>query len=332
MAMTLVESAKYSNDVLQVGVIEKLVYDDPVLERMRFIEIVGNGLTYDVETTMSTVDFRNVGDTWTESTSTVTQTTAHTKILGGDADVDRYLQATRSNMQDLMQEQIDAKTKALRKKFLETMIYGYNAGDSREFDGLQYLLRSSTSPYDNVVAVATSSGTAKLLLMERLEKAVDLCRGGKAELVLMTKQMRRTINKFLNGVGGITKEAIQGKTLQTVFDVPIAVTDYIGDGESADLQYGTDENGNAVYGYNYEDRAGSGVDDDGGTSIFCVRFEPEALVGVQSGGGIQVERMGSLETKDAERVRIKWYPSIMLQKIITCSKVTGIDVDGTVAA
>ena len=104
MALTLVEASKYSNDVLQRGIIELIVKDDPILDRLPFKDIVGNGLTYDVETTMSGADFYSVGDTWVESTGTVTQHTAHTKILGGDADVDNYLKATRSNVQDLMAE------------------------------------------------------------------------------------------------------------------------------------------------------------------------------------------------------------------------------------
>ena len=331
MALTLVEAAKYSNDILQVGVIELLVKDDPVLERLQFVDIVGNGLTYNVETTLSGARYYDVGDTWVESTSTVTQTTALTKILGGDADVDNFLQTTRSNVQDLMQEQIEAKIKAIRRTFLESMIYGYNIGSSKEFDGLHYLIRSSTSGQDNTVAVGTSSTESKLLLLERLEKAVDLSRGdGLPDLLLMSKQMRRSINKYLNGVGGMTKEMIGGKTVQTLFDVPIAVTDWIADNESAYLQYGTNESGTAVYGHNYADTPGE--DDDGGTTIFVLRFGPKQFTGLQSGGGLMVENLGALETKDATRVRIKWYPSVMLQQIISCTKVTGIDVDGTVAA
>ena len=48
--------------------------------------------------------------------------------------------------------------------------------------------------------------------------------------------------------------------------------------------------------------------------------------------GITTDRIGNLETKDAKRTRIKWYPGLMLQSLISCSKVTGIDADGTVAA
>ncbi len=46
MALTLTEAAKLSNDVLLKGVIETLVKDSPILQKLPFIEIVGNGLTY----------------------------------------------------------------------------------------------------------------------------------------------------------------------------------------------------------------------------------------------------------------------------------------------
>ena len=135
MAMTLVEASKYSNDVLQKGVIELLVKDDPILERLQFKTIKGNGLTYNVETTMSGADFYAVGDTWVESTSTVTPTTAVTTILGGDADVDNFLKATRSDTNDLMGEQIDAKIKTIRRTFNETLLYGYVTTETKRFDG-----------------------------------------------------------------------------------------------------------------------------------------------------------------------------------------------------
>jgi hypothetical protein len=147
--------------------------------------------------------------------------------------------------------------------------------------------------------------------------------------VVMSKLMRRSINKYLNGVGGITKTDIQGKTVQTLFDVPIVVTDHLRNNESADVQYGTNEASAAVYGHNYADADGD--DDDGATSMFFLRFAPEACCGIQS-LGITTDRIGNLETKDAKRTRIKWYPGLMLQSLISCSKVTGIDADGTVTA
>src|SRR3989338_7910579 len=101
MALTLAEAAKLSNDVLLTGVIETVIQDSPVLQVMPFIEIVGNGLTYNRENAAATAAFFDVGDTWTESTPTFTQITATLKILGGDADVDQYVATTRSNAQDI---------------------------------------------------------------------------------------------------------------------------------------------------------------------------------------------------------------------------------------
>jgi hypothetical protein len=330
MALTLVEATKYSNDVLQKGVVELLVKDDPILEQLQFKDIVGNGLTYNQESTLSGAQFYEVGDTWTESTSAVTQVTAVTKILGGDADVDNFLKATRSNEQDLMQEQIAAKTKAIKRTYLDAFFYGYfTGGNTKDFDGLQYLIRRTTSGSENTIATATSSGTSILLSLERAEAAKDLIKLNEPDVVVMSKLMRRSINKFLNGVGGITKTDVQGKTVQTLFDVPVVVSDHIRNNESADLQYGTNEASANVYGHNYAD--GDGDDDDGGTSMFFLKFAPEACSGIQS-LGVTVDRIGKLETKDAERVRIKWYPGLMLQNLVSCSKVTGIDANGSVAA
>jgi hypothetical protein len=49
MAMTLAEASKLSNDMLIQGVVETIIKDSPVLQRLPFIEIVGNGLTYNQE-------------------------------------------------------------------------------------------------------------------------------------------------------------------------------------------------------------------------------------------------------------------------------------------
>ena len=54
MALTLTEGAKLSNDVLLEGVIETVINDSPVLQQMPFIEIVGNGLTYNRENAAAT--------------------------------------------------------------------------------------------------------------------------------------------------------------------------------------------------------------------------------------------------------------------------------------
>ena len=49
MALTLAEAAKLSNDIVLQGVIETIIQDSPILQALPFVEITGNGLTYNRE-------------------------------------------------------------------------------------------------------------------------------------------------------------------------------------------------------------------------------------------------------------------------------------------
>ena len=318
MALTLVEASKLSNDVLQKGIIELFVRDDPILEKLGFIDIQGNGWTYNVESKEATAQFYGVSETWTESTPEVTQATANLVILGGDADVDNFLLATRSNINDLKQEVIAAKVKAVKRKFMDAFYYGHTTLDAKGFNGLHKLIESGVY---NTHAIGTASTTEKLLKLSELEEAIDMVKGEQPQLIVMSKLMRRYINVYLRGVGGITYEDAANRRVQTLFGVPVAVSDYVRDTENVLHEYKTGD-----WGYD------SGVTTtDTATSIFILSFGPKACQGIQQ-GAMSIEDLGSLETKDAHRFRIKWYASLMLQSILTCSKVTGVDPDGTVAA
>ena len=324
MAYTLAEAAKLSNDVLQAGVIELFVRDDPILEQLPFVDIVGNGLTYNVETTEPTAQFYDVGDTWVEGTGEVTPTTAVLRILGGDADLDNFLKATRSNINDLKAEMIAAKVKALRYQFLTTFLYGYNTGSPKEFDGMHYLINSylAVDSSYNVVPVGTNVTTPTALSMSKLEEAIDKVKGWKPDLIVMSKMMKRYINKYLLAAGGISYDDRANKRVQTLFGIPVGVSDYVKDTENCDKDFGT------YFGYEPTTPAAAS---DGSTSIFILSFGPKQCCGCQN-GTITTVPLGDLETKDASRYRIKWYVSCMLQSIISCSKVTGVDPDGAVAA
>ena len=53
-------------------------------------------------------------------------------------------------------------------------------------------------------------------------------------------------------------------------------------------------------------------------------FGEGALAGLTGPGGLQVERVGSLEQKDASRSRIKWYTSIALFNTLKLAKLVGV--------
>jgi len=166
MALTLAEGAKLSNDVRLEGVIETVINDSPVLQRLPFIEIVGNGLTYNRENAAASADFYAVGDTWSEDTPTFAQVTATLKILGGDADVDNYLARTRNNVQDLEAAVVALKAKAVQQAFDDTFVNGDTGSDANAFDGLDVLCASGQT-----VSMGTNGAT---LTLAKLDEAMGL--------------------------------------------------------------------------------------------------------------------------------------------------------------
>ena len=321
MAQTLVQAAKLSNDVLQAGILELFVRKDPIFERLGYIDILGNGLTYNVETTEPTAQFYSVGDTWVEGTGTTTQHTSNLVILGGDVEIDNFLMATRSNINDLKAETIESKVKAVKHEFMDTFYYGHTTLDTKGFNGLHELIESGTAAYKNTHGIGTATTTEKLLLMSELEEAIDMVRVGEPELMVMSHLMRRYINTYLRGVGGITYDDAANGRIQTIFGIPVVVSHYVRDTENVLHEYATGE-----WGYDNDVTT-----TDTATSIFLLQFGPKAVQGLQQ-NPMSIEDLGPMETKDAHKYRIKWYCGLMLQNILTCAKVSGVDPDGTVAA
>ena len=304
MALTLNEAAKLSTNMLLQGVVETIIKDSPVLQRLPFIEIVGNGLTYNQEKTLPQIDFYDVGDTWVESTPTFEQKTTTLKIMGGDADVDNFLKATRSNLQDLEAAVIELKAKALKDKFEETFIYGDSATNSKQFDGLRKLI-DTTTVSDQVIAMGDTGAT---LTLNKLDELIDAVKGGKPEMLLMSRRSRRKINALVRASGSmmVAERDEFGNFIDLWDGIPVGVSDWILDTHT--LASGLE----------------TGTTGDTCSTIYAIQFGEGAFCGLTSPGHLQMEPVGSLETKDATRTRIKWYVSLALFSSIKAAALIGI--------
>jgi hypothetical protein len=293
MALTLAEAAKLSNDVLLTGVVETIIKDSPVLQRLPFVEIVGNGLTYNRENTAATAAFFDVGDTWTESTPTFSQINTSLKIMGGDADVDNFLIATRSNIQDLEAAVLQLKAKAVRQLFETTFVTGDATANPKSFDGLDKLCDPSQA-----ISMGANGAT---LTLDRLDELVDAVKGGKPDILMMSRRSRRSVTKLARNSGSFLEADRDefGQMLQFYDGIPLGVSDYISDSQTV----GTSSDCTVIYAF----QVGEG-----------------ALAGLTAPGGLQVERVGSLETKDATRTRIKWYSTLALFNVVKLARLTGV--------
>uniref|UniRef100_A0A6H1Z8R9 Putative capsid protein n=1 Tax=viral metagenome TaxID=1070528 RepID=A0A6H1Z8R9_9ZZZZ len=301
MAMTLAEAAKLSNDVLLKGVIETIITESEVLKYLPFIDIVGNGLTYNQENTLPSADFYGVGDPWAESTPTFTEQTATLKILGGDADVDEFLRKTRSNIQNLKAIVTDLKSKAISRTFEEYFIYGSTTTNAKAFNGLHTLVPTTQQVHAGTTATPAAGAIKELKQLIRMVKP-----GGPQFLI-----MSRTTLDNLSDYAERNYSPIQfvkddfGKRIGMFGGIPIITTDWILQTESiSSSKFSASTGGTA-------------------TSIFAVRFGEGELAGCQN-DGINVKDLGDLETKDATRTRIKWYVSMALFRTLALARYDGI--------
>jgi hypothetical protein len=304
MALTLTEAEKLSNDVLLQGVIETIIKDSPVLQMLPFIQIQGNGLTYARESTLPSIAFYDVGDTWAESTPTFAQVTSTLKIMGGDADVDNYLRSTRSNINDLEAAVVEQKAKALRHTFEEYFVYGNSATSSKQFDGVRKLINTAAASAQLVAAGATGA----TLTLTMVDELIDAVKGGKPDLLLMSRRSRRKIQNLARAAGNNLQvgHGVLGEQVQLYNGIPLGVSDWVLDTHTVAGSVETAVTGSTC------------------SAIYALRFGEGALCGLSSPEMLQVERVGQLETKDATRHRIKWYVSLALFSTVTCAALIGV--------
>jgi hypothetical protein len=301
MAYTLTEAQKYAQDQLLSGVVETIVRESPMLGQLPFIEVTGNALKYLRENAMAPAAWFNPGDTWSEGTQTVTEVTVALKILGGDADVDKFLQQSRSNPNDLEAEAVIAKSKALAHEWEDVTVYGDTSADAKKFDGLHKLVPSA----QQVHAGSGSTGGAGKLI--DLDQMIDLVRPGKPDALLMSRRTRRGISALRRSQGHVLESEVDqfGRRVEFYDGIPIYVSDFVVDTETI--------------------ASGAFSAKTGGTTstVFALKFGDGGLLGIES-GGIQVERIDPLETKDAVRNRLKWYVSLALLSTLGVARYDGI--------
>lgn len=274
IGLNLVEASKLSQDMLQKGVILTMATNSPVLEKLPFMEIVGNGYSYNLVDELPSVGFREVNTGYTESGATVSRETEHLVILGGDVDVDLFIAKTRGNINDVRALQTELKAKATAKAFEKNFFNGDTSKDANGFDGLLVRLgKGKGTKIDGTIDISTSAKTnASLNLLNELLDAVD----GGADVLYMDKATRRKIMALLQTSGHYIEQGQDafGRMVSKYGDVEIRAVE--------DGLCPTD-------------------------TIFAVKFGVEQYISGLTNGGVQVMDLGQLDTKPCYRTRIEFY-------------------------
>lgn len=311
MALTLAQAAVIEKDQLRKGILEIFVQESAVLDEIPFMPIEGNAYRYNLELTLPGVAFRSVNEAYVESTGTFNQLFEGLTILGGDADVDRFIQQTRSSENNQRAEQDKLKVKALSYKYQDHFFNGDIAVDPKGFDGLKKrLVNNQVMDFGtNGGAVVGNGASDAHTFFDGLDDL--LSRVPNANVLYANNAIARKILSAGRRIGGadLVKNDITGKREVTWQGIPVK-----------------DPGDNLLGGRILSQTETLGANSDT-SSIYAVRWggsEGDGGVTGLTNGGVQVDDLGELQEKPAFRTRIEFYSGLALFSGKAAARMRGV--------
>ncbi len=301
------ESEKLSNNQLISGVIDEIIDRDDLFSILPFAQVNGKAYVYNRENTLGGADWLDPNDPINESAATFDEVVAKLRILAGDVDIDKFLQSTQSDTNNQMAIQIAKKAKAVAREFHKTLALGDSTKNGKQFDGLSVLATQAQAAAAHVggqqIISAGTNGNALTLTM--LDELCDAVPNG-ADVIVMRRGTIRAYRALLRATYGTDAVMQQlenfGRPMLTHNGIPIIMNEFLGAGETMGTATNT-------------------------TSVYALRInELDGLHGLYGGSnaGIVVENLGTVQNKDATRIRLKWYCGLALKSTRSIAALRGV--------
>lgn len=299
-SVTLVESAKLSDNELIAGVIENVITVNQMYEALPFETIEGNSLQYTRENALGAVQLGTVGTEIVagKAAATFTTVTSGLTTIVGDAEVNGLVQATRSGHTDQTGAQVASKAKSAGRQFQDMLVNG--TGINNQFTGLLALV--------DATKIVAQDGALSFALLDNL---IDLVtdKDGEVDYFAMNARTRRSFFNLVRSLGGASvTEVVQlpsGATVPGYRSIPIFRNDYIPVNQTA----GSLTNCTTVL---------AGTFDDGSESIGI------AGLTAANDGGIVIKDVGEHQTRDEHITRVLWYCGLALFNLNGLAAGTGV--------
>lgn len=296
MAVTLAQTAAITQNQLVKGVMETFVQESAIFDRIRLAPISGNAYSYNAEEALPGTAFRTVNEAYVESTGVINQQTERLAILGGDADVDRFLQQTSGeSLGDLRATQTRMKVKSANSTYSDALFNGDVAVNAKSFDGLRKRLVGAQ-------VLEAGSTLAQDTFLDDLDLLFARVAGGAPDVVYADESQIARLKALGRKVGGAEyiNSEITGKREWTWNGV-------------AFVDPGEHWSGRKILaaGDMYAVKFASGIGVDQG------------VLGITN-GGVQAYDLGELQEKPAYRTRIEFYCGLAVQGGKAAARLTGI--------
>ncbi len=304
MTLTLAESAKLTTNMIYKGVVQTAYTHSQVLRFLPFMPIAGNAYQYARENAASTANVYDPGDAISESVTTFSQVTVGLKRIIGDAEIDEFAQVTRSDQVDQTAVQLALKVRAVAEKFEDLFISGDSAGNAKQFDGLRVLCAAGSG---NRIGCNNDAADGATPTLDDLDRLIDTVKG-PVDLLVMSQRSKRKLKALFRAAGTSMETRTDfGLPVDFYSGIPIATTNFIGDA----LTKGNSTDCSEVYALSLAEGFGVVGLQNERTMVAVERPDTGAMLLP----GPNVIQVGQMESKDAQKWRVRWYSALAVYSL-----------------
>ena len=230
MAITLEEAKVGMVDKIDIAVIDEFRRESFLLDKLTFDDAVAPGTGgstmiygYLQMLTPSMAFTRKINSEYTPNEAKRGKKTAELKIFGGSFQVDRVIQDTSGNFNEI-NYQLKEQIKAARNYFHYLVINGDSAKNEDEFDGLDTMLTGTSTEYKGAVGFDLSNSAMVdknyKEFLDELDKFLG-CLDGKPDAILGGSKIIIKLQAVARRAGYLTRsEDSFGRKAQGYNDIP----------------------------------------------------------------------------------------------------------------
>lgn len=288
-SITLAQSAPLSQDFLVRGVIQTIYEIDRFFEVLPMTRVIGNAHAFNRELVAGDAQGLAVGGTITANAAgTVETVSASLKTLIADAQINKLIAGSRSNINDQVAYQVMNKAKTIGQLYQKWVITGVDS--TSQFAGLLSLTATSQK--------LTPVTNGEVLSFARLDELADRVtdKNGVVDYLMMSRREVRAFKALMRTAGGATATEVvtlpSGKDIISYNGVPIFANDNI----PTNQVQGTSSIASTII---------AGTLDDGSNSVGI-----SGLILDNEESGIYVEEVGTHFERDEAIWRVKFYAGL----------------------
>lgn len=317
-SLTLLEAAKGEPTQLKAGVIQTIIQESSIIERIPWTPFEGAALQHEVEETLPDTGFRDINEAWSNSYGTTSFYYWGVAIMGGQVKLDNFIAKVLSSRADQKAKQWAMLAKSNAMRFDYEFYDG--TGANKGFKGVKQLI---TEGFGQVLKNAASGGP---LSLSKLEQARDLFKNqGDPDEILLNRDTRRNLTAYLRSTASsfnvidIEKNTL-GKRVVSYDGIPLTIQGQVRNSSGASVD---------ALRFDEDDTAGSGSTS---CSLYFVKWGEDDVTGILgAGGSFDVVDFGEQQADPTQMGRLEWYPGIAIFNKYSITRLGGI-TNATAAA